>query len=220
MSKKEVIKKALLFLLIISFVSGILLYIQKTIGLTKIQQLVTESGVWGIVVLIFLIVLTHIFAPIQGTPFVILGFAVFGKWAVIYIYLATVVSSFTNFWIARRFGRGIVVKLVGKEAMSKVDHIALHEGVKLLVAMRFFQGFISDYISYAAGFTAIKFPAYYLVSLVVPIPWTIIMFIFFDSIPQQQMFGWMIAVGAIFFVIPPVYYYLKHRLTRKHVEHI
>lgn len=103
------------------------------------------------------------------------------------------------------------MKLVGKEAMSKVDHLASHEGAKLLVAMRLFQGFISDYISYAAGFTSIKFSMYYLVSLVVPIPWTIIMFIFFDSIPQQQMFGWMLAVGAVFFVIPPIYYYLKHQ---------
>ena len=211
MSKKEVIKKAVLFLVVITFVSGIVLYIQKIIGLTKIQQLVTESGVWGPVVLVFLVVLTHIFAPIQGSPFIILGFAVFGKWAVIYVYLATVISSFTNFWIAKKFGRGIVMKLVGKEAMSKVDHIASHEGVKLLVVMRLFQGFISDFVSYAAGFTAIKFPVYYLISLVVPLPWTIIMFIFFDSIPQQQVFGWMLVIGAVFFVIPPIYYYLRHR---------
>lgn len=216
MSKREVVKKALLFLLIITFVSGILLYVQKIIGLDKVQRVVAELGALGPVVLIFLILLTHVFAPIQGSPFIILGFAVFGKWTVIYMYLATVVSSFTNFWIARKLGRNIVVKLVGKEAMSKVDHIASHEGVKLLVAMRLFQGFISDYISYAAGFTSIKFPVYYLVSLVVPIPWTIIMFIFFDSIPQQQVFGWMIAVGAVFFVIPPVYYYLKHRSFKTH----
>lgn len=101
MNKKEVFKKALLFLLIITFVSGILLYVQKVIGLAKIQQLVSESGAWGPVVLIFLVVLTHIFAPIQGYPFVILGFAVFGKWTIFYVYLATVISSFTNFWIAR-----------------------------------------------------------------------------------------------------------------------
>ncbi len=220
MSKKEVIKKVLLFLVIITSVSGILLYIQKMIGLVKIQQLVAESGVWGPVMLIFLVVLTHIFAPIQGSPFIILGFAVFGKWAVTYVYLATVISSFTNFWIARKLGRGIVIRLVGKGAMSKVDHIAAHEGVKLLIAMRLFQGFISDYVSYAAGFTSIKFPVYYLVSLVVPIPWTIIMFVFFDSIPQQQMFGWMLAVGAVFFVIPPIYYYLKHRFAKKHIEHV
>ena len=220
MSKKEVIKKTLVFLLIITSVSGALLYIQKLIGLAKIQQLVAGSGVWGPVVLILLIVLTHIFAPIQGTPFVILGFALFGKWTIIYLSLATAISSFTNFWIARKFGRDLVVRLVGKGAMSKVDHIAAHEGVKVLIVMRFFQGYISDFISYAAGFTSIKFPVYYLISLIVPIPWTVIMFILFDSIPQQQMFGWVLALGAVFFVIPPIYYYLKHRFTKRHIEHI
>ena len=220
MSKKEVIKKTLVFLLIITSVSGALLYIQKLIGLAKIQQLVAGSGVWGPVVLILLIVLTHIFAPIQGTPFVILGFALFGKWTIIYLSLATAISSFTNFWIARKFGRDLVVRLVGKEAMSKVDHIASHEGVKVLIVMRFFQVYISDFISYAAGFTLIKFPVYYLISLIVPIPWTVIMFIFFDWLPQQQIFGWMLALGAVFFVIPPIYYYLKHRFTKKHIEHV
>ena len=113
-----------------------------------------------------------------------------------------------------------MVRLVGKGAMSKVDHIAAHEGVKVLIVMRFFQGYISDFISYAAGFTSIKFPVYYLISLIVPIPWTVIMFIFFDWLPQQQMFGWMLALGAVFFVIPPIYYYLKHRFTKKHIEHV
>ncbi|KKU02997.1 MAG: hypothetical protein UY06_C0041G0014, partial [Candidatus Amesbacteria bacterium GW2011_GWA2_47_70] len=220
MSKKEVIRKALLFLLIITSISGVFLYVQKLVGLAKIQQLVAESGVWGPVILIFLIVLTHIFAPIQGSPFVILGFALFGKWTIIYLSLATAISSFTNFWIARKFGRDLVVRLVGKGAMSKVDHIAAHEGVKVLIVMRFFQGYISDFISYAAGFTSIKFPVYYLISLIVPIPWTVIMFIFFDWLPQQQIFGWMLALGAVFFVIPPIYYYLKHRFTKKHIEHV
>lgn len=204
MSKKEVIRKALL--LIITSISGVFLYVQKLVGLAKIQQLVAESGVWGPVILIFLIVLT--------------GFALFGKWTIIYLSLATAISSFTNFWIARKFGRDLVVRLVGKGAMSKVDHIAAHEGVKVLIVMRFFQGYISDFISYAAGFTSIKFPVYYLISLIVPIPWTVIMFIFFDWLPQQQIFGWMLALGAVFFVIPPIYYYLKHRFTKKHIEHV
>ena len=220
MSKKEAIRKAITLILVILAISGVLLYAQKAIGLERIRQVVSGAGVWGPVIFVFLVLLTHVFAPIQGSPVVILGFGLFGKWAVIYLYLATVVSSIANFWIARKLGREVVMKLVGKGAMAKVDHIAVHEGAKMLIIMRFFQGWITDYISYAAGFTSIKFATYYLISLVVPLPWTVLMFLFFDLVPYQQMFGWMLAVGAVFFVIPPIYYYLKHRFTKRHIEHI
>lgn len=219
MTRKEALKRVLVFLLVITSVSAILLYVQNSIGITTIQDVVAEAGIWGPALFILIILLTHVFAPIQGSPFVIVGFAVFGKWAVVHIYLATAISSLINFWIARKFGRNLVTRFVGKAAMAKVDHIATHEGVKVLIIMRLFQGFVTDFISYAAGFTSIRFPAYYLVSLLAPLPWTILMFIFFDSIPQQQVFGWMLVIGAVFFVIPPTYYFLKHRLAGKRLEH-
>ena len=219
MAKKEIIKKAILLFLLITSISVGLIYIQNQIGLERIREIIIHAGFWGPLVYILLDLLTHIVAPIQGTPIMLIAFAVFGKWAVIYTYIVVVISSFTNFWIARKLGRSFVVKLIGKEGMSKIDHIATHEGTKALIIMRFFQGWISDFVSYASGLTSIKFPVYYLISVLVPIPWTLAMFFFFNYIPQQQILFWVMLVGGIFFIIPPLYYFLRHRFYRKRVVH-
>lgn len=219
MTRRQVIKKALLLFLAITALSAILIYLQNRIGLDKIRETITLAGVWGPVIYIFLHLITQIVAPIQGSPFYFLALAVFGKWAVIYLYIVVAISSFTNFWIARKFGREIVVKLVGREGMAKVDHIATHEGVKALIIMRLFQGIINDFISYAAGFTSMKFSIYIAVSLIVPIPWTLISFFFFNLIPQEQIFAWGIVIGLVFFILPPLYYWLKHRISAKRILH-
>ncbi|KKR39509.1 hypothetical protein A2210_02650 [Candidatus Woesebacteria bacterium RIFOXYA1_FULL_40_18] len=219
MAKKEIIKKAIFLFLLITLISAGLIYIQNRIGLEKIRGIIIQAGFWGPLVYILLHLLTHIVAPLQGTPIMFIGFAVFGKWTIIYTYIVALISSATNFWIARKLGRDIVIKLVGKEGMVKIDHIAVHEGPKALIIIRFFQGWISDFVSYASGLTSIKFSTYYIISALVPIPWTVATFLFFDSIPQQQTLFWATLAGGIFFIIPPLYYYLKHNLNNKRVTH-
>lgn len=218
MSRKEVVK-VVIFLLVISSVSALLFYLQNRIGLEKIREIIIQAGPLGPVVFIFLLLLTYIFAPLQGTPFYFLSFALFGKWTLIYTHITYLIAAFINFWIARKFGRNIVIKLVGKDGMAKIDHIATHEGVKALIIMRLFYGLANDFVSYAAGFTSMKFRTYYLISLIVPIPYTVGLFLFFNKIPQEQVFFVSLGIGIIFVVIPPVYYFLKHRFYGKKILH-
>src|SRR3972149_12031809 len=120
MAKKEIIKKAIFLFLLITLISAGLIYIQNRIGLEKIRGIIIQAGFWGPLVYILLHLLTHIVAPLQGTPIMFIGFAVFGKWTIIYTYIVALISSATNFWIARKLGRDIVIKLVGKEGMVKI----------------------------------------------------------------------------------------------------
>lgn len=211
MKQKLPNKRIIFILLLVTAISGLLIYLQKLTGIEKIRELILHSGVWGPVIYIFLHLITQIFAPIQGTPLLILALVTFGKWAVVYTYLVNLLSSFTNFWIARKLGRGVVIRLVGKDGMTKVDKIAQEEGVKALIILRFFQGFMHDFISYAAGLTSMKFSTYYLISTVVPLPWTIAWFVFFDSIPERSVFSLWLSLGALLFLIPPLYYLVKNK---------
>lgn len=219
MAKKEIIKKAILLFLLITLISASLIYIQNRIGLEKIRGIIIQAGPLAPMVFILLLLLTQILAPIQGTPIFFLGFVIFGKWTILYVYISAAISAATNFWIARKFGREIVVKLVGKEGMTKVDHITTHEGTKALIIMRLFQGIIHDFVSYAVGFTSMKFKTYYIISLLVPIPWTVSTFLLFGLIPEEQLFYWSMVLGIVFFIIPPIYYYLKHRFYEKKIVH-
>ncbi|MEK7163590.1 MAG: VTT domain-containing protein [Patescibacteria group bacterium] len=213
MTKRQAIIKAVSLIAIILIISGILFHLQKLIGLETLKSFILQSGPLGPIVYILLIVLSHIFAPIQGSPVYFLGFAVFGKWTLIYTYVAHLISSFTNFWIARKLGRGIVVKLAGNEGMNKIDRLAQNDGVKILIILRLFQGFISDFVSYAAGLTAIKFSTYYIISALATIPGMLITWVLLDQLPPDQAFFWALAIGGLLFIIPSVYYLLKKKLN-------
>ncbi|OGC91617.1 hypothetical protein A3D85_00925 [Candidatus Amesbacteria bacterium RIFCSPHIGHO2_02_FULL_47_9] len=211
--------KAVLVTIGILLISALLFFLQKLVGLETLRETILKSGPLGPLVFIFFMFLSHVLAPIQGAPFYFLSFAIYGKWTLIYTHIAYLLSSVVNFWIARKFGRNIVIKLVGRASMQKIDHISVHEGVKALLIMRFFQGWINDFISYAAGLTAMKFSTYYIISFLAPLPWTILTFLFFDQVPQETAFFWALALGGTFFIIPPIYYFLHHKFSKGKISH-
>ncbi|MDP3093283.1 MAG: VTT domain-containing protein [bacterium] len=220
MTHRQATKRLIVLVVIILFVSGLLFYLQKLIGLENIRQFIIRAGPFGPAIYILLIILTHIFAPLQGLPFYFLSFAIYGKWTVVYTHIAYLISSITNFWIARKFGRDIIVKLVGHEGMQKIDHISIHEGPKALFIIRLFQGWINDFVSYAAGLTPLKFSTYYIISFLAPLPLTILTFLFFNQIPQNQVFFLSMTIGLLFFIVPPIYYFLKHKFSGNKISHV
>ena len=88
--------------------------------------------------------------------------------------IAAYISYVLNFWIARKWGRGIVKKFVGEEGMRKVDDLTKDYGIVTLVFLRIFQGSINDFVSFAMGLTNMKFKVYLVVSLLASIPGTIL----------------------------------------------
>lgn len=221
MLKNQVLRKFVPVFLGLTAISAVLIYLQHRIGVERIQTAVAQAGPWGPVLFILLIVLGHIFAPFQGSPVFMVGLALFGKWVIIYSYLASLISSVTNFWIARRVGRELMLKLVTAGGMAKIDHLATHQGIKALIFMRVFQSWITDFVSYAAGLTPIKFSTYYLISVLGPLLPTLILFSAFDGIDHlslEMIFLFFLVLGGISFVLPPLYYYLKRR-TQDHPHH-
>lgn len=215
MTKRQAITKLIIFVAVILFISGSLFYLQRLIGLETLKSFILQSGPLGPITYIFLMILSHIFAPIQGSPIYFLGFAVFGQWTLVYTYFAHLISGLTNFWLARKYGREIVVKLVGNESMKKIDQLAQNDGVKLLIILRLFQGFISDFVSYAAGLTAIKFSTYYIITILANIPGMFLAYIIYEMAPQGQEFFWILGVGGLLFILPSIYYYLKAKANSK-----
>ncbi|MDO8488014.1 MAG: VTT domain-containing protein [bacterium] len=216
MTKKQALKHGLVFLATIGLFTLPLIYFQRKVGSEAIQQAIVDSGYWGPIIYIALRLVTHIVAPISGTPIIIAGLLAFGKWVIVYDYIVAATSGFTNFWIARIFGRNLVIKVVGREAMNKIDQIATHEGVKVLIIMRLFLGAFVDFISYAAGLTNIKFRPYYLITLLAPLPYTLIALSLFNFFDIKQL---SLVSASIYFVVPtilftPIAYFLIKRFSR------
>ncbi len=158
---------------------GILIYfLGQRITAQEVVLVVEKAGVWGPVVIALLMASTFIVAPLSSMPFLIAGYLVFGQNILIYHYLAATLAAAVNFWIARLWGRRIVTKMVGEKDMEKIDRFIEKQSLKNLILLRVFQFQMHDVISYAFGLTEINFVPYFLASIIGPLPWLAVWYLF------------------------------------------
>lgn len=163
---------ALLLLLGISFQALLL----ENLG--DIREIISAYGLLGPLFFIFLIALGIILAPINGFLIWLPGFYIFGLEKVtIYSFTGGLIGASTAFFIARKFGRPVVMKLVGKKEMVRVDKLTEELGIKALWILRLFGGTLFDAISYAAGLTNIKLKDFLIITFFGPIPMTLLVYL-------------------------------------------
>lgn len=158
--------KELIFVCLFLAIFAAIFGFNKFIPQESIRAAIDEAGWYGPIVWFFITLLTYILAPLSGTPMLFVGFYAFGRSVIPYTLVVGMLGSAVNFYIAKRWGRSIVQKFVGKHSMEKIDRYALHHGFVTLLLLRLFLPNIHEYISYAAGLTTISFAQYYTATLI------------------------------------------------------
>jgi uncharacterized membrane protein YdjX (TVP38/TMEM64 family) len=185
---KRNLKKHFFSIISIIFFVVIIYILSNSIPKETIQKFIEDAGLLGPLIYVFLTLLTYIFAPLSGTPLIYVGFYLFGQHLVFFHVIATIISSVINFWIARTWGRGLTIKLVGESSIVKVDKFTEKYGLQSLFILRVFQGGIHDFISYAAGLTSIKFWPYFIISTLGMIPGNLIWYFFASRTENPLIF--------------------------------
>lgn len=162
------------------------------------KDFTASLGFFGYFIVIGYTVLSHVFAPLAGTPGVLLGVTIYGvKTGMFLLYIASLISASINFWISKKFGRKLVTKLVGEKSMKEVDEFTSVEGKQALIISRLFGFPIFEFISYAAGLTNISFKDYFIITAVASIFTNIAAYLVFKNINFQSETGIMIWIGSI-----------------------
>jgi uncharacterized membrane protein YdjX (TVP38/TMEM64 family) len=209
-------KKILRTIILLAVVYLILAATFPLINSSVFLEMVKNAGYFAPVLFILITVLSHVIAPLAGTPFVILAISLYGYLDTLFlVYIAGMISATINFYIARKFGRRWVEKLAGKDSMKKIDEFTTVSGKKALILARVFGFSVFEFVSYAAGFTNMPFKDYFIITAVfASIPGVVMYIAFknFDFDSTRGMFVWlitMIAAGVIFV------YFVSKLLKRK-----
>lgn len=143
----------------------------QAVGLERLQQTIVEAGPVAPLVYILVRASTFIAAPLSSGPIQFAAGILFGLWpGTVYSLLGELIGGSANFWIARLLGRPVVARLVGQGGMARVEKFYRQVGKAwTLVYARLFLFAIYDFISYAAGFTPMKYRQYVLVTALVGI---------------------------------------------------
>jgi len=180
-------KKKIASLLVAITLLVILIYLlQKRIvdiDTQQIKEFIRSFGILGPIVLVVLITATIIISPLASLPFWFASLALFGFWLTcFFIIISNSIGSVINFLIAQKWGRPVVARLVGKKGIEKIDGVTEIIGLKMLFIARLFGGASADYVSYAAGLTAMKFRPYFMISIFVAMPMIFLNIFFLDKI--------------------------------------
>lgn len=178
------------------------------------REFIVTAGLFGPLLLVLFFVLSHILAPVIGSPGVLLGFALFGiVQTFVLLYIAGLLSAVINFWIARRFGREWVVRLLGKES-AHLDRFVALTGRKMLILCRIFGYPFFEIISYAAGLTNMNFKTYYTITVLFAAIPTVVSIALFLYVGVGSVWGTLIWVGGLV-IVGGVFGYFIRRYARK-----
>ncbi len=144
---------------------GLVLTVAGILALTffvdigDLSHWVEDAGVWAPLALILIKISTIVIAPLSGGPIYPVVGAIFGFWpGLFYVAVADIIAFSINFYLARKFGRRFVYKLLsGKEEgiLNKtIDHISTGRG--------FFHANLTlfpmpEVLSYAAGLSKLPY---------------------------------------------------------------
>jgi uncharacterized membrane protein YdjX (TVP38/TMEM64 family) len=143
----------------------------NAIGEDNLRRAIEEAGIFAPLFYIAIKALTYIFAPLTSGPIQVIAGKLFGNiWlGALYTLIGEVLGGSISFWIARRFGRPVVLRFVGKEGMKQVEDFYQHRmgGWISLAVARLVLFSVWDFLSYAAGLAkSVSFTAYLAVSII------------------------------------------------------
>ncbi|MDP8925003.1 MAG: VTT domain-containing protein [Chloroflexota bacterium] len=191
----------------LGLVSAAMFVVTHAVGIERIRSAVEAAGPWGPVVYIAMKVATFVIAPLSGAPLRISSGAVFGYWeGVLLTILGNVLGGSLNFWISRLIGRRVVVRCIGMAAMANVDRLVGRLGDwRALAFARIFLAPLWDIVSYAAGFTRIRYATYLVVAIVGDIIPTMLFVGIGASLVEDPRLLLVILVGfALLYGLAPV----------------
>ena len=161
--------------IVTAFVLSMILQITILSNPDAFTTWLSSFGPFVILMYAILQLITIIIGPIGGLFMYIAVLAIFKPfWGLVLIYLVTTPTYLVNFYLARRFGRPLVEKIIGKHSMKKVDEYAEDAGNITLLLLRIFQSGLFDYISYGAGLTKVRFRDFIWINFLGGIPASLI----------------------------------------------
>ena len=199
--------------LVLLIIFSLILQITVLSNPEKFTSWLSNFGPFVILVYIIIQAVTIIIAPIGGFFIQVDMLALFPKWiAFVIIYLTVTPLYMVNFYIARRYGRPIVRKIIGGKALEKVDHLAKDMGTSTLVILKIFQGMYFDFISYGVGLTTISTKTFMIVNIFGGIPGTLISYFVITRF-SNFTFG-MIAWVIVAYILLGLSILINHQIKK------
>lgn len=204
----------LLFLLIAAFAAWRIFGFQQLTP-ARIRSFILSFGRWAPFLYIFL----YTVRPLILFPAVLLTLAgglAFGPWpGTLYVVTGASLGAYLAFWVARKLGRDIVERWMGKRLQMLDDNAAEH-GFRTVLILRLIPLLPFDAVDYGAGLSKIRFRDYAPATTLGMIPAAFAYNFLGHSLNELFSPTFYLAVGLVLLLLlsPGLYKWVK-KLTAK-----
>lgn len=120
----------------------------------QVQQIIGSFGIWAPAVLMSAEAFQVIFPYLPGQILSVVGGYIYGVWlGTVFNLIGVCSGSLIAFSLARRYGRPIVERMIGKSGLDKFDGFFHRHGLIIIFLSRTQFFFPNDIISYGSGLT-------------------------------------------------------------------
>jgi uncharacterized membrane protein YdjX (TVP38/TMEM64 family) len=137
----------------------------------QVQGWVEKLGTWGPLAIILLEMAQALLVFIPGQAIEAVSGYLYGPWlGTLYASIGIAIGSFIVFSLSRRFGRPLVLRLVGKQSMDRLDDLVRRGGALFFFLIWLLPFAPDDMACVAAGLTPMPPPRFMVLMLLGRLP--------------------------------------------------
>ncbi|MEN9225769.1 MAG: VTT domain-containing protein [Thermostichus sp. HHBFW_bins_43] len=148
----------ILSLLLVLLILMLSVLLANRLDSETLRESIASLGLLAPIALMGLRSISIVIPAILSTVYSILAGALFGFGAgILYVSVADFLACMLNFYLAKRFGRTLVQRMVGQKFMYKVDALSTNYlENNIFLTSRFLMTSLFDFVAYAVGLTQMK----------------------------------------------------------------
>ena len=156
MKTVKILSALILVALTAVFYRDIANYLKIITDQEAVSTYLQSFGAFGPVVLFCLLIAQVFIAVIPGHALMVTAGYVYGMLGLVVVITSTILGSEIAFFIARRYGRGLIYKLASQKTIDKWDKAARNQGILFYFFSFLLPIFPNDLMCYVAGLATIS----------------------------------------------------------------
>ena len=164
----------------------------------QIRSWIEGLGAWGPIAIVLLEMIQALLAPIPGQAIEAVSGYLYGPWlGTLYPMIGMALGSVITFSLARRFGRPLVVRLIGQQSMARLDDLVRRGGAPFFFLIWLLPFAPDDLACVAAGLTPMPVGQFMVLMLLGRLPGVFVSVWVGANAAQIEPVWWAIIFGVI-----------------------
>lgn len=185
------------------------------VDVRALKQFILSFGWWAPAISFLLMILQTLIAPLPAFVLAIVNSMAFGiYYGCALTCLSALAAAFTAFFLTRWLGRSFLERKINGQSLHKFDALIERYGTWSVVIFRLFPIVSFDFVSFAAGLTAMRARTFGLATLIGMLPATIAYSLLGDSLESANRWTLFGGFGLLVILLLSALYFRQSAIWK------